>query len=343
MTTRRGSVAWGGVVAAALGGCAEARPPRPPASRPPAPPQQGAPTLAADPIKTHEQQLLRPDGGQFERWSYRAETGQGELFYTRFWHTEGKESCLFPSTTKACGLLTVRPKGGAVKAMIHAPHDWKLLLGGREGVYAQRTRGGQLDWIDPQGKASLLLDDRRIEYWQVFWLVELPRRSFLVGGASFGAYTVTELRRPADRPAHLEGFREMDQIPCRSAQDVRRTRWQGKRPLYGDPVLVPLPAEDTWAMVWVEAEAPPYNHPPEKPWRSGAKNGCGSSGPPSRSIADVSVEKQIRVTRFRGTEATGEELVETRNDYDASKQRLEVRVEGDRVRVSVEQLPAAPP
>lgn len=327
-------VAWGAGILAALAGCA------PSAAPSAAPSPGGAPRLDDAPLRAHEARLTGPDAERFGLWSFRAQSGRGQLFYTRFWPLNpGQAVCPFPSPSPdACGLLTVRPAGGEERAMIPAPRDWGLLVPGREGFYAVRNRGkAGLDWVDPQGNTSMLSEAPESSTWSRLWVVELARRQFLISG-DYASLSLHELTRPPGGPPALSRPVELPLSPALSAQDARRAQASGKRALYGPPVLLPLATDDRWAMAWVEAIAPPYDHPRGKPWRSGAKNGCG--GPSSRSLADVSVEKRIVVSRFRGTEALGDEVILTSNEISLVAQHLEARAEGDRVIASLS--PGAP-
>ena len=327
---------WGGWIAGVLAaGCLPApRPAGPAVPDPPTPAQQGAPTLAAEPIQGHERLLLRPGGGEYQRHSYRVVTGKGELFYTRFWHPSGDKECLFPSPSAACGLLSVRPRGGGGRDQIPAPRSWRLLAPGSAHAYALRIDEQRIDRIDEQGEVSLWLDDPQIRFWQAFWILELAPRPLLVSG-DFQGLRAAEVQQEGTQPGRLGPAVQLPFVLAHSAQDARRARSSGSRAIHGTPLLVPRKTEGSWALVWVEAIPPPQQHPAGKPWRSGAKNGCGGMRPPSRKLGDVSVEKRVVVTRFRRLEIEGEEVGEASNELNLATQRLEVHIDGDQIKATV--------
>lgn len=338
---------WGASLLAALSaGCATPSAAPPPTGAPPPPASAASgPAQVAAPVQAQVERIKSiqaPNGDRaYEAASLHAASAHGEVFYTRVWPLvpyPDLPRCPFPTPEPdACGLLSFQPRNGAPRALTPAPHDWSRLAAGRDDVYALRRGHPYIDRIDPQGQVTPLLKDPRVLDWQHLWPVELPRRRLLLGGGDQGL-TLSEVLPAASpapgRPETLGPEVALGLTVSATAQQARHAEESGKRALYGAPRVVLLAAPDAWALVWVEATAPPRDHPAGKPWHRRSKHRCGTARP-SRLLSDISVEKRLTITRFRGTEVVGEEVSLASNAIDLERQHLEARAEGDRVVASL--------
>lgn len=334
---------WGASLLAALSaGCAPPSAAPPPAGPPP-PPASAAPSEAVIQAQIERVKGIQAPNGDraYETASLRAASAHGEVFYTRVWPVVPYPTlprCPFPAPAPdACGLLTFQPRGGAPRPMTPAPHDWSRVVAGRDDVYALRMVNPYIDRIDPQGAVTPLARDTRVQDWQHLWPVELPRRRLLLGGGYQGLGLSEVLPAGSAGPGHpgeLGPEVALGLVVAATAQQARYAENTGQRALYGAPRVVLLAAPDTWALVWVEATPPPRGHPAGKPWHRRSRHGCGVAYP-SRRLSDISVEKRLTITRFRGTEVVGEDVTLSSNAIDLERQHLEAHVEGDRVVASL--------
>jgi hypothetical protein len=174
------------------------------------------------------------------------------------------------------------------------PTRWISFAGGRDSVYALRRRASEsvslrgIDRINERGESEPFLVSESVYFWDEFHVVELGKRTFLVGHDAGGPPQIGEASE-----AKAGGVREMIPLAPLGLPS----------PLpYGALAAVPTRepgTPDGWAVVWIESALPaptgaaPPNHlqaPPEP-----------------RTTAPL--EERLHVTRFDGKKKLDDRVV----------------------------------
>lgn len=344
---------WGYLVAGALAGlpgCAGSTPS--PAPAPPLP--EPAPSATAAPSTTAPATsqfgplvpvLPTPQPGASNFWGETVQLryGRGTFRYTRVEPLMNRlPTCPLGDGGAECGVFSLsttgkspadgswmgsaEAAGGKPGALRPIPSRWAVFTPGRDGVYAFQERATRIDFIDDQGAVTPFLEEASLEETSIAKLFEVgDRKVLLFNGEDWTTHLAEVIPGTGGKPGRRGKVEElpMSFIPRwrQSAQGVRQIEEQKKMAMIGEPMAVALPGEkDTWALVWTEGLAPPYDWPHDKPYKRknkrGGKHECG--GPGSRPLSDKSVEKRIHATRFKGLSRVSDVVLKSTNELDGT-------------------------
>lgn len=251
-----------------------------------------------------------------------------------------------PIDNRGCGVFQVA-RGDALGPE-HPLHEaWDFVASGVAHVYGFRkgqpmsmvegTSAGDfasIDRIDADGNVTPL---GRIDVARAIdvSVIELATGAVAIATHREG-FRIFELAREASRarlPVATTLPYRLGEAPLQlgeagTAQSARYARQGRGRAAWGPLVTTPLLDGDgkrtrAWALALVEIIPPPVR----KPGEIGDRNGCGSL---SRSLADRTVEKVVRVLRFDGTKLVTDRVIQRTKDRDvtATPLTLEARASG---------------
>lgn len=240
-----------------------------------------------------------------------------------------------------CALFSVSRDGAAWEPPRRAPAAWVDLSPGAAQVYAT-VAGSELaiDAIGADGRVTRWLTDSAATGLTRVQVVETARGPFLIaegddafvapvvggdGARRVGERTPLRMTSTDGRP-NAQGARAIDGTNGRAS-------WGARHPVS----LLGAAGQPTgkWAIVWVRVIPPPFGVKAGKPWRRrerGGKHDC-SSGPPSRGLADPSVEKRVMLTVLDGSRVEREVSLGDAPTLDVEARALDVQAIPDGVRV----------
>ncbi len=224
----------------------------------------------------------------------------------------------------------LEPMGPALSA----PVRWRSLSGGRDGIYGlvEHEKDTLLDRVDADGKVTRFVEIPGLASLSARIIETATRTFLLLEDLEEARLRVVEIGSKDGKPVvalddqiSLPYALVLPRFPGAPLAAMRAREVEMRSPdssaVWGpyrtfallDDAGAPT---DEWALAMVQVNPPPPEWPEGKAFhkkKGKAKNECG--GKPSRPLSDKSVEKVIRLLRFRGAALASDRVLLVSNTY----------------------------